>query len=1193
MAKENESTTKFKVDISNLKKGMQEAARQVRLANAEFKEATAGMDNWGKSADGLEAKMQQLDGVLSGQKKQLELLEKQYNLTVKELGANSKEAQELAIKMANQSAAVKKTESDIKKYRTELAKMASGAKEAKTDLEKLEDTIETQEKALNQAKNEYKEVALAQGENAKEAKKLAERIKALSTDLQQNREKIKEVEGAADNLDKTLKDTGDSAKDSEEGFTIMKGALADLLADGIRKAAGALKEFAVESESAYNKFQAQTGVSAEEMKNFRNEMDNMYNNAFGDNLKEIGDKMAYVKQVTGEVDPSKVRELAENAMTLEETFGSDFQETIRGVKNLMEHFGIDAKEAFDLYAKGSQEGLDYTNELGDNIAEYAGNFQQAGYSAQEYFQLLDNGTEAGAYNLDKVNDSINEVKNRLADGSIEKNLAIYSDSTQELFKKWQNGEASMKDVINSIVGDINNCQNEQEALTMAATAFGTMGEDANLKVVKSLTTVGDKFEKVEGTMNDVKKIRYDDVGTQWKELGRTMEQELLQPLAKKALPQVKELANTAIKNIDKIIPMLKTTGKVAAAIFVTNKAAAFAGSIKTLVTTITAAKTAITAADVAAKGLNATWLASPFGVVTVAVTALTGALTYLAIEEEKEKEAVIALSEEEEKNIEAIEKRAEAYKELDEARDKETEGVIAEYGHLEQLKEELNSLIDTNGQVKEGYEDRANFIVNQLSEALGIEEEKIWGIIQKNGELGDSIDKLIEKKKAEAILNANEELYTEAIKGKAEALKEYEKQLGTYEKAKEKMDEYNAVCEERNRLQEIDVSLAREYAIKNADILRDGEEIIKTYKEQSKALKSAEDTYVGFNSQIQNYEGLSAAIISGDSEKIQIAMANMQYSFITAETGTKESLERQVKNLEQNYKDMKTAIANNTPGVTQEMVDQAKQMADQAKAELDKLPPEAEASSKAAGDSYAAGLASKTPVVQLAGQDISNKLMEQLGSPDTRTLGSNKGADLATGMSDQMGNVAATGRALGNAGAAAAGEADYYTVGQNSVQGLADGLAAAIQTVKTTASNIASSIIGTLRNDLDIHSPSREAFKIGDFFTVGLTNALAAGAKKVIKPAKEIAKNMLDTTNDELTRGIEVPDMTGIKTSVRQAGTGAGTQGAGTGTENTAKVVKNYFYQTNNSPKALSQLDIYRQTKNLLGIRGGNKTCLS
>ena len=67
------STTSFRADISQLKSAMQEASRQVKLANSEFKAATAGMDNWSQSATGLKAKLSQLDSVLSAQKKQLSL----------------------------------------------------------------------------------------------------------------------------------------------------------------------------------------------------------------------------------------------------------------------------------------------------------------------------------------------------------------------------------------------------------------------------------------------------------------------------------------------------------------------------------------------------------------------------------------------------------------------------------------------------------------------------------------------------------------------------------------------------------------------------------------------------------------------------------------------------------------------------------------------------------------------------------------------------------------------------------------------------------------------------------------------------------------------------------------------------------------------------------------------------------------
>jgi len=65
---DHESTMKWKVDIGDLTKAMQEAKRSINQANAEFKTATAGMDRWSKSTDGLEAKIAQLNKTLPYQK---------------------------------------------------------------------------------------------------------------------------------------------------------------------------------------------------------------------------------------------------------------------------------------------------------------------------------------------------------------------------------------------------------------------------------------------------------------------------------------------------------------------------------------------------------------------------------------------------------------------------------------------------------------------------------------------------------------------------------------------------------------------------------------------------------------------------------------------------------------------------------------------------------------------------------------------------------------------------------------------------------------------------------------------------------------------------------------------------------------------------------------------------------------------
>lgn len=178
MAKKNDVTTSFKVDISDLKKSMQEAKRQVALANSEFKAVASTMDDWSKSSDGLKAKLKQLDSNLKSQKNILKSLEDQYELTVKEMGEGSKAADDLKIKINNQKSVINKTERELNSYE-----------------QTLEEVKEAEEKA------------------AKSGKSVAD----------------------------ILEDVGDEAEDAGEGFTVFKGAMADFTGGMLTDLAGGLK----------------------------------------------------------------------------------------------------------------------------------------------------------------------------------------------------------------------------------------------------------------------------------------------------------------------------------------------------------------------------------------------------------------------------------------------------------------------------------------------------------------------------------------------------------------------------------------------------------------------------------------------------------------------------------------------------------------------------------------------------------------------------------------------------------------------------------------------------------------------------------------------------------------------------------------------------------------------------------------
>ncbi len=114
-----------------------------------------------------------------------------------------------------------------------------------------------------------------------------------------------------------------------------------------------------------------------------------------------------------------MKELTKYAISFSKTFDTDVNETMRGASRMMENFGISAEEAFDLLTVGAQNGLNQSNELADNMAEYSQLFGQMGFTADETFSLLAAGLDGGAYNLDKVNDLIKEMGISLTDGRFE------------------------------------------------------------------------------------------------------------------------------------------------------------------------------------------------------------------------------------------------------------------------------------------------------------------------------------------------------------------------------------------------------------------------------------------------------------------------------------------------------------------------------------------------------------------------------------------------------------------------------------------------------------------------------------------------------------------------------------------------------------------------------------------------------
>lgn len=469
---------------------------------------------------------------------------------------------------------IEATRGQISKYQRELSDLQTEQERLSVNTSRLQKLLDATGKEVD----DYADVlgskllsAIKSGTASSDQLKTA--IEKIGRSATSGKADIKKLTDALDTVDdgqaiqsliQDLNTSGDAAKNAADDIgqiaEVSKGQAMIQAAEALSGIGDKLREISEAALDAYNGIQTQVkkvnayfGETGEAAEQSAETIQNVYASGVGDSLEGVADAVLAVKKNLGELDDTELENLAKQALTLEQLYGIDMNETLRGAKALMTQYGLTAQQAMDLIVAGTQNGLDKTNELGDNLAEYTGKFKQAGYSAEEYFQLLNNGLDNGAYNLDKVNDAINEVTNRLADGTIAEAIGGYSEQTQNLFVAWQNGEATQKQVIDSIVSDIANCTNQQQALNLATTAFGTMAEDGSLKFITALSSVGDTYRDVTGAAQELT----DATITPAQEMQGNIRgvQQALAPLGE----QLQKLANTILPPIS---TALQVVGKV-------------------------------------------------------------------------------------------------------------------------------------------------------------------------------------------------------------------------------------------------------------------------------------------------------------------------------------------------------------------------------------------------------------------------------------------------------------------------------------------------------------------------------------------------------------------------------------------------------------------------------------------------------
>lgn len=365
-------------------------------------------------------------------------------------------------------------------------------------------------------------------------------------------------------LDKLGDQSGETADQLEDMSNMMSADLfsgaADQISgisDKITDLGGLAVEVADQTGSSTAQLQAALGLTKAEAEALTGVAKDIYHKGFGESLDEVTSAVQTVKTNISGLDDVELGNITEQAMVLEQTFGSDMNETLRGASNLMNVYGMSAQEAMDLIVVGSQNGLDKTGELGDNLAEYAGLFEESGYSAQEMFNMLQAGMDGGMYNLDKVNDLVKEFGIRVADGSIEQGVTNIGGSFKTLFDDWKAGGGTQKELFQSIANELMNVQDEQQKAAIVSEIFGSLGEDAGYKVIEAMGDVA--------LAGDGVKTMYDEAGG----AAQKMNEDSTTPLQelKGSFNELKDsLAPIGQTIIEALKPIVDVIGDIAGAI---------------------------------------------------------------------------------------------------------------------------------------------------------------------------------------------------------------------------------------------------------------------------------------------------------------------------------------------------------------------------------------------------------------------------------------------------------------------------------------------------------------------------------------------------------------------------------------------------------------------------------------------------
>lgn len=448
--------------------------------------------------------------------------------------------------------------------------MEHAAKETKTSTGKITDAMEDVETGAVSAGKAVEKIDAdpldTLGEQSVETgeslQQVADSAESASGQINQVADSSSKATGMMGKLSSAASGVGKGLKTAVSGIgkglsvAASAGAAVASAVGGAAVATGAFAvNSAVDMDRALNGLAASTGASTDEMEEYETVLKKVYANNYGENFQSIADTMAVVRQQMSGISDTDMQTLTEAAFAFEDISGYSPEESLRAANSLMNQFGVTAEEAYNLMVQGQQQGLDFSGELLDSINEYAPQFKKMGFSAEDMFNIFKSGAESGAFNLDKIGDAVKENAIRVIDLSESTTIAFTAlglDASQMASEFGAGGETAEKAFQKVMVG-LQSIEDPVKRNQIGTALWGTMWEDLGETVILSSADMTDSFDQTADSMKKVQDVKYDDLGSMFEGLKRSVEM-LVLPLGEELIPLLSDLIQDALPVIEDVLP---------------------------------------------------------------------------------------------------------------------------------------------------------------------------------------------------------------------------------------------------------------------------------------------------------------------------------------------------------------------------------------------------------------------------------------------------------------------------------------------------------------------------------------------------------------------------------------------------------------------------------------------------------------